>query len=680
MDNKRFVNRDISWLYFNERVLQEAGNERVPLMDRFRFLSIFSSNLDEFYRVRMPAVLALGAIGEEKNTKKESRLEIAATIKAMISAQQQQFGVLFSGLRPLMDAQGITLNYATPIPAEVEAEAAHYFYTEILSFIQPVVLNDSKASFFPENNKLYLIVPATDASGKNITFLVNIPTGSLPRFFSVKKNEHTIILFIDDIINHHLPSVFRGYTVSGGYSFKITRDAELSLEDDYEGDLAGLIEEQISKRDFGLATRLLYDPAMPEACLQLLINTFGLTGANVVAGGAYHNLRDLSALPLRNPALQYEPWPAVNLLVGNEQKWLMDAINKEDILLHTPYHSYDTVLRFFNEASIDPEVEEIYVTLYRVADNSRIVNALISAAQNGKQVFVMVELKARFDEANNIKWARKLKTVGVKVIYSAPSLKVHAKIALVKKNGAAGPGYFGLLATGNLNETTARFYTDHILLTARKSILLEMEQLFHFLVKGEKPDHTNQIAFEQLLVAQFNLQDKFHALIDREIANAQQGLPAGIIIKMNNLEEKGMIRKLYEAAEAGVPIRLIIRGICCLNPDSYPSISVHRIVDRYLEHGRLFIFQNNGNEQVYLGSADWMNRNIFRRVEVCFPVYHPVLIEEIKKIVSLQLADNVQAVALNGAGQNVPLSSAGAALRSQEAIYKEVKAKKYEMA
>jgi polyphosphate kinase len=330
------------------------------------------------------------------------------------------------------------------------------------------------------------------------------------------------------------------------------------------------------------------------------------------------------------------------------------------------------VLRFCNEAAVNPAVTEIYVTLYRIASDSRIGNALVSAARNGKKVSVLVELKARFDEANNIRWAKKMKAAGVKIIYSAPSLKVHAKIALVKRKKEKRISYVGLLATGNMNESTARFYTDHILFTAHHEILREMELLFIFLGHRKKAGNPGLIEFNQILVAQFNLQQRFLQMIDREINNARQGKEAAITIKMNNLEEKVLINKLYEASQAGVIIRLIVRSICCLKPGVpglSENITVTRIVDRYLEHGRLFVFHNNGAPELYMGSADWMNRNIYRRIEVCFPVYDEAIKKQVLDILQLQLQDNGQAVAIDQQLNNVPLSKEGTVLCSQQAIY-----------
>jgi polyphosphate kinase len=387
----------------------------------------------------------------------------------------------------------------------------------------------------------------------------------------------------------------------------------------------------------------------------------------------YHNLKDFFSLPVKSQGTSYEEWVAVNSQGLDEAASVSALIEDRDMIIHTPYQSYHSILRFFNEAAVNPDVEEIYISLYRVASNSRIVNALISAAKSGKNVMVMVELKARFDEANNLKWAKKMKDAGVKIIYSVTALKVHAKIALVKTRKAGRIAYTGLLATGNFNESTAKFYTDHILFTSNPDLLREMELVFLFLTKREKPSASNQIDFKHLLVAQFNLQSKFIELIDREIAFAKAGKPASMVLKMNNLEERVLISKLYEASQAGVKISMIVRSICCLIPGvtgMSENITVRRIVDRYLEHGRVFIFNNDGNKEVFLGSADWMNRNIYHRIEVCYPVYDEAVKNEVIQIVDLQLQDNIQAVILNEELKNIPVPKGEPVVQAQREIYR----------
>jgi polyphosphate kinase len=680
MDQYLFYNRDLSWLSFNTQVMEQAANDRVPLLEKIKFLGIFSSNLDEFYRVRMPVLRALHKIGIKQDSPIDGDERAAILQQAIdtINRQQIRFGAILTGqIIPALKSNGIHLLYNQSFPDALVAEIRSYFLSEVLAFMQPVKLNNNN-SFFPENNKLYFMVHLEDAEGKEELVILNIPSDDLPRFYTLTIKEEQYIVFLDDIIRFNLDKIFSSQTIKGCYSFKVTRDAELDLTDDYPGDLSDEIEQQLAKRDFGLATRFLHQSGIPLRILQKIIQQLDLPNATTVAGGSYHNLKDLSSFPVNTAGLSYPKWPAISYSEIESAPTLASLINGKDLIIHTPYNSYNTVLRFFNEAAINPAVEEINVTLYRVASNSKIVNALISAAKSGKLVRVVVELKARFDEANNLKWAKKMKDAGVKIFYSITANKVHAKVALVKTRQGNRVVYSGLLATGNFNETTARFYTDHILFTTDHNILREMELLFLFLVKREKPSAERPINFQHLLVAQFNLQSKFLELIDREIEFAKQGLPAYVTLKMNNLEERVLIGKLYEASQAGVQIMLIIRGICCLIPGvagMSENITIKRIVDRYLEHGRTFIFNNNGNPDVYLGSADWMNRNIYNRIEVCFPVYDANIKAEILSIINLQIADNVQAVLLNNELNSVKVAATEPLIQSQSAIYELLKHK-----
>ncbi|MBS1665128.1 MAG: polyphosphate kinase 1 [Bacteroidetes bacterium] len=659
MPQYSFYDRDMSWLTFNYRVLEEAAREDTPLLDRISFLSIFSSNLDEFYRVRIPALAALQKIKSTKETYiSPEGIKLLTQISSRVNHQLEHFGQLLTQrILPALAAHGIRFVYAEPIPEPIREAACQYFFTQILAFLQPVYLTRDKVDFFPENDRLYFLVVLNDEKDGEQLVILNIPSDSLPRFFDTTVDDNRYILFIDDIIRENLSFLFPTATVGGIYSLKITRDAELDLEDEYEGDIADKIEKKLARRDAGLATRFLHEPGIPLRSLDTLVQRLGLDRASVMTGGRYHNLRDLSGFPVKDRSLSYISWPGLRPREDGHHPSLLQATMEKDLMLHTPYESYDPVLRFFNEAALDPFVEEIFLTMYRVAKDSRIVHALISACRNGKKVTVFVELKARFDEANNLRWARKMKEAGVRIIYSIPTLKVHAKIGLVKKKIDDRVHYAGLLATGNLNENTARFYTDHILLTGQHDLMRELELLFIFLCKRKEPRQSEKIAFQHLLVAQFNLQERFLALIDREIAYARQGNPAHITIKMNNLEERVLISKLYEASQAGVRIQLIVRSICCCIPGvrgMSENITIKRIVDRYLEHGRVFIFHNNGQEDIFMGSADWMNRNIYRRIEVCFPVYNPVHKEEIRNIIRLQLADTIAAVPIDAQSEQVP--------------------------
>ncbi len=679
MEENRFFNRDLSWLGFNARVLNEAAGVTVPLLEKIKFLSIFSSNLDEFYRVRMPVINALKKIGENPGSDLDAieHAAILEQVKLTIQQQQAKFGaILARKIIPQLNQRSIHLVYNEVLPEFLSDTVSNFFLAEVLAFLQPVNLK-KRPDFFPENNKLYFLIKVKDGDSDTLVAL-NIPSDRLPRFSGYKEGDKKYVVFLDDVIRANLQSIFPGEIINGCYSFKVTRDADLDLKDDYRGELSNEIEKQLFKRDYGLATRLLYETKMPGELLEKLQKFLGLTKATSVEGGRYHNLKDFTSFPVSSAELEYKSWVPINRADAGAHNTVAAQILRKDMIVHAPYQSYDMVLRFFNEAAINPDVKEIYVTLYRVASDSLIAHALMSAAKNGKQVHVVMELKARFDEANNLKWAKAMKKAGVKIIYSVTALKVHAKVALIKTKQNGRMLYTGLLATGNLNETTAKFYTDHILFTSNKDMLREMELLFIFLSKREKPDrYKGDVDFKHLLVAQFNLQTRFLELIDREIEFAKQGLPAAIKIKLNNLEEHHLISKLYEASQAGVKIALIVRSICCLIPGvegMSDNITVRRVIDRYLEHGRIFIFNNNGSNEVFMGSADWMNRNIYHRIEVCFPVYDPAIKNQMIAIINLLLADNVKAVTLNQHMENVDVPLIKPHVEAQLEIYNLVSA------
>ncbi|WP_158795404.1 polyphosphate kinase 1 [Pedobacter sp. L105] len=663
-----FFNRDLSWLSFNDRLLMEAERADVPLLERIKFLSIFSSNLDEFYRVRMPVLMAIDNFDDRNglnNTYYKARF--------LINQQQERYGHLLANyILPALKTENIHWLYNEAIPDHIQDELAALFFNEVLAYIRLFSVDKDDDGFFAENNKLYQAVMLTDKAGVERLELITIPSDVLPRLYAVNKGEDKYVVFLDDIIKNNLAYLFPEETITGVFNIKITRNAELNLRDEIGEDITAALEKELKKRDLGFATRFLCQPGVPLRHLYRIIYTLNLSNSSIVEGGYYHNLKDLNSFPLQDAKLSDSKWPSIKSLAIKKEETLFDLIQKKDLMVHVPYQQYDPVLRFFNEAANDAFVEEISVTLYRVADNSRIVNALMTAAKNGKKVTVMVELKARFDEANNIRWASRMKASGVKIIYSDADMKVHAKVALVKRTLRDKSQYLGLLATGNLNESTARFYTDHILLTANQLMLQELQWLFDFLGKKKKnPLIEEVINFKHLLVAHFNLQQKFLSLIDREIVNAEKGLPSGITIKLNNLEEKILISKLYEASAAGVKINLIVRSICCLIPGvpgQSENITVRRIVDKYLEHGRLFLFHNNGKEEVFMGSSDWMNRNIYSRIEVCFPIYDNVLKQKLIELLNLQWKDTIQAVQLNEAMQNNYVTGEEK-IRSQQAIY-----------
>ncbi len=678
-----FLNRDLSWLSFNERVLMEASDPSVSLYSRILFLSIFSSNLDEFFRVRMPSIFAFTSIPVKKTIlREEYPKDLIESVQSVVQRQLEEFGrVLRSQIIPELKENNICLYYGERVNAEHIEPVRDYFLSQVLSFLQPLILQkENQEQVFLENNALYFIVDIELPSepDKHFYALLNIPSFNLPRFLELAPiGSDKYLVFLDDVIRENLDEVFPAYTIHGAWSIKLTRTAELNVEDEFIGDIAEKIEKQLDKRDIGNATRMLYDKRMNEMARDYIQKYFNVRAEEMVAGGRYHNLKDFGSLP--NPTskkLTNISWPSVAHSGFNHQQSIFESISEDEKMLHLPYHSYNYILRFFNESAIDPDVKEIYVTLYRVAADSHIVNALISAAKNGKKVTVFVELKARFDEANNLKWSKRMKAAGIKIINSIPGLKVHAKVALVKRVENKEYKNYSFLATGNFNETTGRFYTDHVLFTSHRGMGTELEWLFEYLQSRKQPKDYVKIPFEHLLVSQFNMIKRFEKLIDREIKNARKGLPAGIIIKLNNLQEKEMIEKLYEASRAGVKVELLVRSICCVAPGvegQSENISVHRIVDRYLEHARIFVFHNNGEPLYFMGSADWMNRNLLSRIEVVFPVYDLRFREQLRTILQFQIDDNVKAVNFNTDYENIRIVSDKPAVAAQQAIYDYVK-------
>ncbi|MTI38805.1 polyphosphate kinase 1 [Fulvivirga lutimaris] len=667
-----YFNRDLSWLSFNKRILQEAGNPDVPLYERIKFLAIYSSNLDEFFIVRVASIRSIISIDKKKIYKRlsDDPRVVLDSILREVHVQQEEFGRIKREVTiPELKKHGIVL-YRDEQPLNDHNDAInHYFRSRILSYLQPHILTGKKTrKVFLENKQLYFVIDLVNQLNESEYALVNIPSNFLDRFVKLPTiNKLHYFIIIDDIIRENLDFLFPNYKIQGCYSIKLNRDAELNIEDEYSGDLVKKIQKQIAKRNLGVPSRFLYDATMSVEMAEYLKGRFDLVDDDMVPGGRYHNMNDLFGLknPL-SPELEYDYKSPLKIKGIERYKSIFDAIDKSDQLMHFPYQSYDYVLRFFNEAALDPEVKQIKATFYRIAPESFICNALISAAINGKKVTVFVELKARFDEQNNLKWAEKMKAAGVKIIYSMPGLKVHAKVAVITRRNSEGKkvnyGYFG---TGNFNEKTATIYADQALLSTNEKLTTELDQLFLFLEKQETPN------FETLLVSQFNIIDRFESLIDREIENAKAGKKALIIIKINNLQHQGMISKLYQASEAGVKIDMIVRSICCLIPGvkgMSDNINVHRIVDQYLEHSRAFYFYNNGDDELYQGSADWMNRNLERRIEVVFPVLKREFKEQILKMLELQLNDNIKGVMLDVELNNVPVEGKSK-VRSQIDFY-----------
>lgn len=672
-------NRDLSWLGFNFRVLQEAADKRVALLERMKFLSIFSSNLDEFFRVRYPAVVALSSLKEKTKLKAsiETSEDIAEKIQLEINRQLDVFGsILTQEIIPELKKNGIIFYYDAPIHSGHAKEIKEIFLSHVLAFIQPVFIEDnSQQAFMPENNQLYFVVTLRETEhGSLKQAIVNIPSGKVKRFFTLKPLEgDEYVIFLDDIIRENLQLIFPRFEIISVFSIKFNRDAEMNLADEYSGDLLNKIEKQLKKRDFGMPSRFLFESSMPRNLQLFLAAAFHVKYEDMFAGGRYHHLSDLSSFPVTDKKLQYEKFNPLSPASIMDSGDIFKLLEQQDILLHLPYQSYNPVLSFFNQAAVDADVTDIFITLYRLAEDSHIVNALISAAKNGKNVVVFIELKARFDEANNIRWSRIMKEAGISLQYSLPQIKVHSKIALVKKKTEGRDLSYAILSTGNFNEITARFYTDHVLMTSNVTIIKELQLLFGFLEKGRNEIGDEKIKFNELLVSQFNMVPELEKRISQEIKKAKNGMAARIRIKVNNLEESGMINLLYKAAKAGVQVELIVRSVCCIDP-THENITVRRIVDRFLEHTRLYIFGAGDDALLIMGSADLMTRNLYHRIEVCLPVKDAACRKELLDYFDMQWADNSKAVQLLQDNQYKKVEPVnGQIINAQQSIYQYLK-------
>lgn len=670
-----YFNRDISWLSFNDRVLLEAQDETVPLYERIKFLAIYSSNLDEFYRVRVANIRRVAAINKKK-INRELNIEpkqLLLEINEFMGQQLSAFGaILRDDILPKLASEGVVI-YASEkkVLKSHYAEVNHYFKTFVMGLLKPVIFGKNGHHPFLNNGEIYLALQLKSKSDQKISYAyLNIPSGRLGRFLALKlyRSKHYFI-FLDDIVRLNLTTVFPEHEILECKTIKLDKDADLLIDDEFSGDLAKTIKKQIKKRNLGSPARFLFDASMSDDLLKQLMKEFSLKEDELVRGGKYHNLSDYFQLP--NPIgdkLENKSMPAIKHNEIDSAASMFSAIDQKDQMLHFPYHTYDYVLQFFNEAAIDPTVDSIKVTFYRMASNSFIGESLISAAKNGKEVTVFMELKARFDEANNLMWSDRMKAAGVKVIHSMPVIKVHAKVALVRRKLDGKVRHYGFFGTGNLNEKTSKIYADHAMFSCRETLTSELSQVFKFIIKKKSPE-----GFKHLLVSQVNIVQQLQTLIDAEIAAAKKGNPAHIMIKVNNLEDKVMIDKLYEASEAGVAIELIVRGICCLVPQKEglsSNITVRRIIDRYLEHARVFIFHNGGDEKVFMGSADWMKRNLRKRIEVVFPVLDEALKQEVMKIIEIQLSDNTKATILDQRLNNRKIVNEGEKkVKSQYAIY-----------
>jgi polyphosphate kinase len=649
MSDLPLIHRDISWLSFNYRVLQEAKDPAVPLLERLKFLAIYSSNLDEFFRIRVANIRNLKKVGKKTKAALDfDPREVLRDIHRIVNLQQEEFSEIFEHqIVPELRRHNIYILRRLDLNHEQKVFVENFFRDNLLPFVMPVLLVKQRIRPFLANAHLYLAVhlrqrkkPLTESEYA----LVKIPSDQLPRFVQLpsSSSRHDLIL-LDDIVRHSVSWLFPGYNIQDTYSIKLTRDAELYIDDEFSGDLVQKIKSSLQKRQVGPASRFVYDREMPAHLVSYLQDTFDLNKNDILPEGRYHNNFDFFKFPdFGMTHLRNKPLPPLHHPTMHDAENPFEVIAKKDQLLHFPYQSYQAVINFFERAAVDPNVTHIKVIQYRVAKHSRILQAMMDAVQRGKQVSAFVEIKARFDEAANLEWGEKLEKAGVRVHYSFPGVKVHSKLALIRRVENGHPHLYTYLGTGNFHEETAKIYSDFGLFTCDKRLTSEVSMVFSFLENIKPPKHE----FAHLLVGKFNLRQGLYDMIDREIDAAKRKKPARMVLKINSLEDKDIIAKLYEASRAGVEIKLIIRGICCLVPGikgHSENIEVISIVDRFLEHARVFIFHNNGDETIYMSSADWMERNLSFRIETAFPIYDPDLKAEIQALIELQLNDNVKA-------------------------------------
>ncbi len=660
-----YINREISWLSFNERVLQEAADKTTPLLERLKFLGIFSNNRDEFYRVRVATVKRLAKIGKKAvAVYEEDPKDLLIRLQRKVIEQQNRFENIYQEILVELAAKNVFIINEKQLTSTQRIFVSEYFTNELVSNLFPVMIDDTKEFPYMKDKASYLflkLVPS-QSNRRNRYALIEIPSTVISRFVILPHHgrKHYIML-VDDVIRYNTDQIFEvfGYRTAEAYNIKLTRDAELDIDNDVSKSMIEKVSKSVKARKQGQPVRFVYDAAMPDDMLKYIMKKLGMDKKdNAIPGGRYHNFKNFIDFPdLGEKELVYNHPPRL------QHKDLKDlsfttlrVIKQKDILLHYPYHSYNHIITLLREASIDPTVESIKITLYRVADSSKIANALINAVKNGKKVTVLVELQARFDEENNIYWGNKLQEEGARVIYGVPGLKVHSKLFVVTAREGGKEVNYAHIGTGNFNEKTSRVYTDFSLLTSNKEIAADLLKVFEFYENNFKIQ-----SFKHLLVAPFFMRNEFIALIDKEIKHAKAHKPAEILLKMNSLVDKEMIGKLYEASRAGVKVTLIIRGACSLVTEMEgwsDNIRAYSIVDKYLEHSRIFIFHNNGQEKIFISSADWMSRNLDNRSEVAVPIYSEEIRRQIRDIIHIQLSGNTKVRILD---------------RKQENIYKKAK-------
>ncbi|EJT1896329.1 polyphosphate kinase 1 [Vibrio alginolyticus] len=672
---KLYIEKELSWLSFNERVLQEAADKTVPLIERIRFLGIFSNNLDEFYKVRFADVKRRILISQERGGS-DSPKRLLTKMQSKALKLNEQFDELYSELIREMARRRIFLVNEQQLDESQQKWIAKYFRREVMPHITPLLMKDEiDVLQFLKDEYAYIAVELRKEEHYQYA-LIEIPTDHLPRFVMVPeqkgKRRKTIIL-LDNIIRHCLDELFKGffdYDELSGYAMKMTRDAEYDLRNEIEYSLLEQMSEGVNQRLTAKPVRFVYERDMPPQMLEFLCNKLNISNYdNLIPGGRYHNFKDFIGFPnVGREYLENKPLPPMKCADFEGYANSFDAIKAKDILLYYPYHTFDHISELVRQASFDPKVLSIKINIYRVAKDSRLMNSLIDAVHNGKNVTVVVELQARFDEEANIEWSKVLTEAGVHVIFGAPGLKIHSKLLMISRREGEEIIRYAHIGTGNFHEKTARIYTDFSLLTADQEITNEVRNVFGYIENPYRP-----VKFNHLMVSPRNSRAQIYRLIDNEIANAKLGKKAALTIKVNNLVDKGIVNKLYGASTSGVKINMIIRGMCSLVPGIEgisDNIRIISIVDRFLEHPRVVITHNDGDPQVYISSADWMTRNIDHRIEVAVPVRDPRLKQRIIDITNIHFTDTVKARLIDKEMSNayVPRGNRKK-VRSQIAIY-----------
>ena len=654
-EDKYYLPRDISWMYFNRRILQEAMKERVPILERLSFLGIYSNNLDEFFRVRV-ATQSRVAECEDKaaHSEREEALKLIRQINKLNNRYSKEYEGAIKQVTAELEKENICLVNHVQLDEEQQLFVDSFYQQRLNGFISPVWLKSVKQLGNEADENIFLAVKMRKEGHKVGEYaIIELPVAQAGRFIRLPdKDGKNYLMYLDDVVRYCLPLIFHGmnYKHFEAYAFKFTKDAEMEIDNDLRNGMMQKISKGVKSRKRGEPLRVIYDASMPKDLLKRVMNKLNLDKLDtVLGGGKYHNHKDLMRFPdCGRKDLKYPEWTPVlkNELSGNVG--MLELIRRKDRFIHVPYHSFDSYIRILQEAAINKEVKSIKTTLYRLAKDSKVVKALINAARNGKKVTVVIELLARFDEASNIDWSKKMQDAGIRVIFGVEGLKVHSKITYISMKTGAD---IACISTGNFHEGNARMYTDYMLMTAAKNVTRDVSLVFDFIERPYSP-----VRFKELLVSPNEMKQKFSRLINEEIKNKQAGKPAYILIKINHITDPVMVKKLYEASSHGVRIDLLVRGNCSLItgvPGVSDAIRINGIIDRYLEHSRIFIFANGGDEKMFIGSADWMPRNLDNRVEVIAPVYDPEIKADLKRVVEYGLKDTLQGRVVDGTGEIV---------------------------